>query len=278
MKNVQLLYREYKIAELILVIDTSKSSDLTFNLPAMTGFYAVDYGDGTPIVNNAFGLATTYTFAVGGIYTVSLRGKMTAFNFGTAPFETRKKLIGVNSWSGLMFITFSGAFNNCINLENLPLTVPKLNNATTMTSGFANTKVNQSFNNWDFSNVTNLNTFLSGVLTYDKSINWNTFNVNSMNDSFYQTITSSIKLNASSLNAISLLTFRSAALTELILTNMSISFSITFNTLLLGAKINDLANSVKDMTGLTSPTITMTPTQKTGADLTLWTDKNWIVA
>lgn len=69
----------------------------------------------------------------------------------------------------------------------------------------------------------------------------------------------------------------SYGLTSLLLWNLPVSFSISQSSLLTGTSIDNLANSVADLTGLSSSTITMTISQKTSCDETIWLNKNWTI-
>jgi len=89
-----------------------------------------------------------------------------------------------------------------------------------------------------------------------------------------------IKLQAPSINLVNSDSFKCSELEELKLIEMSISFTVQFSPLLVGTELNNLANSVKDMTGLSSPTVTMLSAQysSTGFTPTLFTNKNWTIS
>jgi len=61
------------------------------------------------------------------------------------------------------------------------------------------------------------------------------------------------------------------------MTGTKVSFSLS-ESIMSAAAIDELGNSVADMTGFTSPTVTLTGNYGVAdADLTIWTNKNWTV-
>ena len=273
---------EREEALLVLTIDTNLGTGLTFILPVRdSGLYEVkDWGDGTSSVSQLNDSSKTY--ATHGIYTIVAK-----FNTGAIFFagnaENAKKLIAINQWS-VKFNSLFGSFSGCINLINLPSIQPIRMPSISMQSMLSFTKINQSLNHWDMSMVLSIASLLNGVSTYNQNIDWTdvsigTINVTNISSAFTNTKMSSIKMQAGSITTTSANTFSSNTnLTEIILINMSASFFIFNVPTVIGSKINDLANSVKDMTGLTSPTITMTAAQKASCNQSLWTSKNWIIA
>jgi hypothetical protein len=67
-------------------------------------------------------------------------------------------------------------------------------------------------------------------------------------------------------------------LKHLLLIDMHISFYIQTSSGLVGTAIDELADSVADMTGQTSPTVTMTTTQYGTITPSIWNNKNWTIA
>ena len=84
-----------------------------------------------------------------------------------------------------------------------------------------------------------------------------------------------IKLQAGAITTVNFGSFWCTDLEVLELIDMSVSFTIQYSPLLVGAEIDALANSVKDLTGSTFKIVTMTTAQYNSCTPSIWTNKNW---
>tara|TARA_R110002051_G_scaffold181460_1_gene251043 strand:+ start:133153 stop:140220 length:7068 start_codon:yes stop_codon:yes gene_type:complete len=160
-----------------LKIETNSS--LTYN-------YSIDWGD-DQFDNNVTG-NITHTYAIPGIYTVSIIGTFPAprhEEFNSDSF----KLLSIDQWGTQVWRSMDGAFAGCENMEYTISEVPNLSSVTNMSRMFiVCRKFNGNINNWEVSNVTNmLGTF--GVATiYNQPLNnWNVSNVTNMSLMFFRT-------------------------------------------------------------------------------------------
>jgi surface protein len=98
------------------------------------------------------------------------------------------KILKVEQWGNIDWSTMSQAFQACINLDVTATDIPKLGNVNSLYYMFGNCASfigNSTINNWDISNVTNLEgTFLSTTLFNQPLDNWNTSNVTNMQGTF----------------------------------------------------------------------------------------------
>jgi hypothetical protein len=105
-----------------------------------------------------------------------------------------------------------------------------------------------------------------------------TLNLQNIQFMFTNIKSKKIRLQAGSVTSVNSSTFQCPLLEELILIGMKPTFWINTAPNLLGAKIDDLANSVADRTGFASSNITMTLAQRTSCNQALWTAKNWTIS
>lgn len=107
----------------------------------------------------------------------------------TSSSPDASKLIDISNWGSAVWTSFNGAFWDCINLKITATDIPNLSNVTDMQSMFYNcSSLNQinNINNWDVSNVQNMNFLFSGCTLFNQPLsNWNTSNVTSMFGMFF---------------------------------------------------------------------------------------------
>jgi len=164
----------------------------SITIPTVSGLtydYAVDWGDGT-IDTNINGSAT-HTYATAGIQTVSIIGTFPRLNFRFS--ADRNKIQTIEQWGVIVWSSMEEAFRGCSNIEVVATDVPDLSNVSTLKSmfnGCSNMLGNSSFNNWDTSNVTNMEAVFLNASSFNSPIgNWNLSNVTIISAIFLQATT-----------------------------------------------------------------------------------------
>ncbi len=160
---------------------TSANNQITIptNL-SETYFYEVDWGDGTS--NMGVTGDITHTYTVPGTYQVSIFGQ-----FPTIFFRDQgdtKKLIFIDQWGEIIWGDMIQAFKGCSNMDVLATDLPNFSNTSTISGMFANCSSligNESFNNWDVSQITWMTEVFNGAFSFNQDIgNWDVGNVQNM--------------------------------------------------------------------------------------------------
>jgi surface protein len=194
---------------MILEYNTALSDGTTITLPLKgTVNVTVNWGDGNSDIFTTVG-NKTHTYAIGGIYTVSLNGTLTGFGsiFYT---ENNLKLTRVLSFGNIGLTDLGYAFLGSDYLTELPTNIPAsvndtrhmfegcqnfnnsnicywdVSNVTDMKGMFYSCTVfNQNISTWEVSNVTNMTEMFSLCDIFNQNIgNWNVSNVTDMSDMF----------------------------------------------------------------------------------------------
>lgn len=168
-------------AKMVTTWDTSLPGCSTIILPieGATGI-GVDWGDGTKD-NSITSNNPTHTYSTGGQKTVTSYGQF--YHWGTASANTNPCLLNVTLWEETgtksLWYGFAGA-TNLTAISNIPSGIENLANTF---SGA--TKFNQNINNWDVSNVTDMQGIFSDTTNFNQPLNnWNTSNVNNLRNAF----------------------------------------------------------------------------------------------
>lgn len=123
---------------------------------------------------------TTLTFPSIGVYEVSITGDLKAIDF--SGIDDREKIISVEQWGSIEWLTMKGAFSGCTNLVIPATDAPDLSQVTNMTDMFYGThSFNQNINHWDVSHVTNMEGLFSDAPLFNQSIgSWDVSHVTNM--------------------------------------------------------------------------------------------------
>ncbi|MCL6294525.1 BspA family leucine-rich repeat surface protein [Jejuia spongiicola] len=145
--------------------------------------YVIDWGDGSALEHyQGRGARHGYPNRTA-TYEVKIYGVFPSIDFSTSDVFDQRKIIEVMQWGDIEWTTMEGAFAGCTNLEYTATDIPDLSKVTSMEdmfSGCTSLVGNDSFNNWDTSNVTNMrNTFASTNFNEDIG-GWNVSNVTDM--------------------------------------------------------------------------------------------------
>lgn len=310
MKNKPLLFinrknRGYPPGAFVFEVDTMETDRIEF-------FYNAEEYDYEILVGKdivASGITQDYdlVFDEPGIYQVGIRGKFPSLIITNEDTIRIKKILqwGNVVWQALLLgnnISYAG-------LEIWAKDIPKfsesytpagfqfysvpglidvggrmkywdIRNVDTLDSAFFECyqDFNVDMNLWDFGNVTSISNVLRYCSSYNRNILWNTHNVINMISAFEGIKSEQINLLCENVTNATGAFYQASELKYLYLWDMSVNFSINTNDLLIGGAIDDLAYTVADLSGKTSATVTMTPTQKASCDQALWTAKNWTIS
>ncbi|MCK0109847.1 BspA family leucine-rich repeat surface protein, partial [Flavobacteriaceae bacterium S0825] len=118
--------------------------------------YHVDWGDGSTPTNETGD--ATHTYTTPGDYQVKITGVFQAIYFYNSTPANRSKIISIDNWGDIEWISMFRAFRDCENLDVLATDIPDLSNTTDMTDMFGSTALigNASFKYWDVSSITKM--------------------------------------------------------------------------------------------------------------------------
>ncbi len=168
---------------MIMVVDTTLNTESppygarTIRVPVQ-GTYdcVIDWGDGTtstisgsrpqPVGPAGAGYEQK-TYAVDGIYTITITGTMTGFgNY----FIIQNCLTEVVSWGNTGLTSMIGGFYGASNLTSVPATPPPTT-ITNMSYMFNNCTIfNQNISSWNVSNVTNMNSMFVNCENFNQNL------------------------------------------------------------------------------------------------------------
>jgi surface protein len=142
----------------------------------------IDWGDGT--VRRVTTPGPRHTYSVNGIYTVSVTGRVTAYDGGF--YGGQAMLTSVDSWGQVGFTSMARAFGNAMNLVSVPSHSKGLEAVTNMAEMFRYARVfNQDIGGWNTANVTNMSGMFWDAYVFNQDIGgWNTANVTDMSGMF----------------------------------------------------------------------------------------------
>jgi surface protein len=169
---------------------TGSTTNTEFRLPFVSsGTYncVVDWGDSTSDVITTWNQAeATHTYASTGTYTVTISGICRGWQFANT--GDRLKIIDISQWGILQFTNAGAQFQGCTNLDITAIDIPNLNGVTNLTMFFnlcSSLTYNSSVNNWDVSNVINMNFMFYIATSFNQDIgSWDVGNVNTTSSMF----------------------------------------------------------------------------------------------
>jgi surface protein len=182
--------------EFIILVKTDNAGVSASNeilLPIRGTSMVIDWGDGsvsthtqTLVPTNTIGGANvTHTYTSAGIYRIKISPSINYIRFTNS--GDRLKLLEVNNWGKANWTSFEGSFDRCTNADILAKDIPNLTSVTNMSGSFRQTKISviENMNDWDMSNVTNINAMFFSCSLFNSDIsNWNTSKVTSMIQTF----------------------------------------------------------------------------------------------
>ena len=173
----------------------------TITLPTPTN-YEVDWGDGTSTTN-----ANSHVYSIAGDYEIKIRGSITDFAFNNG--GDKVKILQISRLNKLRIN--EGSFYGALNLDIIATDLPIIENGFNVFRGNSSLLYNNSINDYDVSNITDLTNFFFGCTNFNQNINnwfidnkidlggtfrgctnfnqplnnWNVLNVQFMNNLFY---------------------------------------------------------------------------------------------
>jgi surface protein len=166
------------------------SADNQITIPTFSGEtynYTVNWGDGAS--DSGVTGDITHTYDVPGTYQVSISGIFPRILMGIS--NDTDKLIEINQWGDIEWLSMSGAFADCTNLDVLATDIPDLSRVSSISGMFNRAKLevsNPSFNDWDVSTITNMSGLFVESLFNENINNWDVSNVTNMNSMFAFTV------------------------------------------------------------------------------------------
>lgn len=165
----------------------SEDNQITIpTFPGETYNYTVAWGDGTSdsgVIGDI-----THTYNTPGTYQVSITGVFPRISFEQLS-QGANKVVSIDQWGDIKWNSMHRAFYQS-NLEVLAMDVPDLSNVEDISGMFLfcpSLKGNESFGNWDTSNVRNMDN-LFAFTDFNQDVgNWDTSNVESMFAVFIET-------------------------------------------------------------------------------------------
>ncbi|MCF2487717.1 BspA family leucine-rich repeat surface protein [Dyadobacter sp. CY347] len=160
-------------------------------IPATGENYSIaweEIGDAANIGSETGSGNHTLTFPNPGIYQVSITPGSGTFTRIAFSFGTNRKLLEVRQWGDIQWESMASAYESCTNMNVTAIDIPNLQNVTSMASMFSrcpSLRTVPGINNWDVSNVTNMQGMFYLASNFNEPIgDWDVSNVTSMRAMF----------------------------------------------------------------------------------------------
>jgi surface protein len=159
---------------------TDEKITIPTNTKEYTYNYTIDWGDGT-IDNNVTG-NKTHNYATDGNHTVKINGTFPHIYFYGG--GDRKKIKMITQWGDIAWKNFIYSFNGCQYIDIKATDTPDLSNVTSLKYMFAGAyklEGNEYFNEWDTSNVTDMEALFDYTYKFNAPVgDWDVSNVTNM--------------------------------------------------------------------------------------------------
>ena len=162
---------------------------LNFPIQGISGTITIDWGDGTnETIGSDYGDWKSHCYSSEGNYKIKVAGTITKWSCSSSENSCSvgscRYLDEIHSYGQTTFSNF--AFCNS-SLYVLPKkSTPRFNNNKMIGVFYKATNFNQSLDNWDTSNITDMSYMFDNATSFNQSLNsWNTSNVTNMNYMFH---------------------------------------------------------------------------------------------
>jgi hypothetical protein len=182
--------------KLQFAVTSGVQKTITLRVSSSPRQYTIDWGDGSPVLNNYTSSAPSHTYNDGTyndvtnpIVSINAIGDVspaTAVNFNQA--SSCQDLIDIVQWGTAEWTSMYRAYYTCSNLGNISATdIPNLSLGPNMDRVFASSSIGTAnFNNWDISNVSVISQMFRNTSNYKGDMsNWNFVNNNNISLSFF---------------------------------------------------------------------------------------------
>jgi surface protein len=180
------IYRPYII--LVKTDNAGTSASNQFTIPTTgSGYnYRVEWGDGNVNVNVTGNITHTYTTA--GVYQIKIYGQFPRIFFNNG--GDRLKLLEIQQWGDIIWDeSQSFSYFGCVNMDVTATDTPNFSEVKSLDNYFrlcSSLIGNDSINNWNVSNVTNMFSMFNGATSFNQNISsWNVGNVANMSGMFF---------------------------------------------------------------------------------------------
>jgi surface protein len=165
---------------------TESSNATSITIPAAgTGYnYAVDWNNDGKMDQTGLTGPVTHNFGSQGIYTIGIQGEFPGiYFFGKGDV---KKLLSVDQWGGIPWLSMQNAFRNCSYLHIWAKDAPDLSRVTSLAWMFTNaTSMNEPIGHWDVASIVHMDSLFYGATRFNQNLNsWNVSKVTHMNGMF----------------------------------------------------------------------------------------------
>lgn len=154
----------------------------------LDNYYRVNWGDGETSSHSS---SATHTYGASGVYTVEIKAnalavRNNAFGIASKDEANAKKLLTIESWGDIEWISMKWAFWDCSNLTYNAIDNPDLSHVTDMTGMFSlASSFNGTIGNWDVGNVTNMSGMFFRASAFNQPLdNWDVSKVTDISGMF----------------------------------------------------------------------------------------------
>ena len=142
--------------EFIIKVDTTNAGDSAADsvvIPVLGTYDVLDWGDGNSDL--AVTGTASHTYAVAGIYTITLSDTFTGILYNNASANDKEKIIEIMQWGTAEWSDLVSGFRGCNQMEHTAEDSPNFSAITNMFTTFSNCSKMTNYPAMDTSNVTN---------------------------------------------------------------------------------------------------------------------------
>jgi surface protein len=153
---------------LVKTDNTGTSEDNQFIIPTTGSGYDYEVETSEQLLSNQTG-NVTLEWGSAGTYEVRIRGTFPRIYFNN--IDDRFKLLEVQNWGGIEWISMQNAFFGCINFELTATDNPDLSGVTDMRSMFRGClSFDSDISDWDVSNVTDMQGMFLSATSFNQDL------------------------------------------------------------------------------------------------------------